>query len=204
MNIVNLVDEAVVIDKRIKEDTKRLNELKAKLTDAALSDMENKNLKFKQIFGKAGVFTTVYKEKFEIDNFAKLKMVLGTLIEDKVTRKEKVDYDVENKFKKALIAIFKDEHGKDISIDEVLVGLGITDTKACKKKLKGDYLKDKKVLESYGAKGELEEELDAIRLCKNYELISRYFGDLSDEQIEIIKQAIFVEDSLSAGLEYEN
>jgi len=51
--------------------------------------------------------------------------------------------------------------------------------------------------------GELEEELDAIRQYKNWEMVNRFFGDLEDEQIIEIKRAIFVEDGISVGLDYE-
>ena len=203
MDFATMVDEAVSLERKIKDDTKKLDEFKATLTAAALADMENKNLKFKQIFGSKGIFSAAYKEKFEIDNYGKLKDVLGNLAEDKITRSYEIKYKVDDRFKKALIALFKGEYDKTLSIADVLENLNIEKKKACEKKLKGDYLKDKKVLESFGASGELEEELDAIRRYKNHELIKRYFGSLTEEQMQEICLSIFVEESLAAGIDYE-
>lgn len=205
MNTATLVDQAVQIERRMKSDKKTLDQIKAKLTNVAFAEMENKNIKFKQLFGKEGIFNAVYKEKFEVDNYKALQKAIGELVEDKITRKLEVKYDVENKFKKALIAIVKDEYSNQLTIEQVLDGYSLDDKalKTAKKKLKGDYVNDKKVLHDLGIKGDLEEELDAIRLYKNYELICRYFGEPTEEVAEAIRKAVYIEDNLSVGLEYE-
>ncbi|CAH8718554.1 hypothetical protein WDD9_005248 [Paenibacillus melissococcoides] len=84
----------------------------------------------------------------------------------------------------------------------MLSGLGLDSNKvkAVKKKLKGDYLKDKQLLGSVGITGELEEEFDAIRLAKHGELVERFFGHLPEE-IDTIRNSVYVEDSISVGLE---
>ncbi|WP_127488444.1 ABC transporter permease [Paenibacillus ehimensis] len=199
-----LVDEAIRLERSMKEDKKRLDAIKAELTTAAFAVMDNRNLSFLQIFGRAGHFNAVYKEKFEIDNYDRLVSVLGEIAKSKIVRKEEIKYDTEARFKAALIALFKGDFDKSVVIDDVLRGLGLSPDamKAVKKKLKGDYLKDKKLLETVGVQGDLEEELDAIRLAKNAELIERFFGELTDEQIEGVKKSVFVEDSISVGLEY--
>jgi len=203
-HLVSLVDEAVQLERKMKGDKKRLDAIKAELTTAAYASMDNKNLSFLQIFGTAGHFNAVYKEKFEIDNYERLVDVLGEIAKSKIIRKEEVKYDTESRFKAALIALFKADFDMAIAIDDVLHGLGLSPDamKAVKKKLKGDYLKDKKLLETVGVQGDLEEELDAIRLAKNAELIDRFFGELADGQIEQVKKSVFVEDSISVGLEY--
>ncbi|PZM61740.1 AbrB/MazE/SpoVT family DNA-binding domain-containing protein [Paenibacillus dendritiformis] len=97
------------------------------------------------------------------------------------------------------------EHMDGQTLDGVLQGLGLdaATIKSVKKKLKGDYLKDKRVLESVGITGECEEELDAIRQIKNTELIDRFFSGLTAEQLERIRKSVFVEDQVGVGLEYE-
>lgn len=203
-HLAALVDEAIVLERKIKEDKKRLDAIKAELTTAAYTDMENKNLSFLQIFGSAGHFNAVVKEKFEIDNYDRLVEVLGEVAKSKIARREEIKYETEARFRSALIALFKNDYDRSVSIDDVLRGLGLDSAtiKTVKKKLKGDYLKDKKVLEAVGVQGDLEEELDAIRMAKNAELIDRFFGQLTEEQVEQIKKSIFVEDSISVGLEY--
>jgi len=201
-----LVDEGISLEKEIKEAKKKLDEIKAALTSAAYEEMENKNLKYLQIFGSNGHFNVVYKEKFEIDNYKRLVEVLGELALSKITREEKIKYDTDARFKAALIALFRGEYSSDITPEKALQGFNLDDKtlKMVIKKLKGDYLKDKKVLESVGVQKECEEELDAIRRYKNFEQVSRFFGDLSTDQIEQVKKAIFIEDGISVGLEYED
>ncbi|MEC1178515.1 ABC transporter permease [Metasolibacillus meyeri] len=203
--LVALVDEAIELDRRTKVDKKRLDEIKAQLTTHATAEMDNKNLKYYQIFGYNGRFNVAWKEKFEIDRYSVLQSTLGDLAEGKIAKKEDIKYDVEAKFKAALIALYKDDYVNAIPPSHILQGLGLTDAqiRAASKKLKGDYISDKKLLESLGVTGEIEEELDVIRQYKNWEAVNRFFGDLSEEQLTEIKRAIFVEDSIAVGLDYE-
>lgn len=199
-----LVDEAIKLDRRMKEDKKRLDEIKATLTSEAFEQMENKNIKFMQVFGQEGSCNVTYKEKFEIDHYTRLVEALGEIAEGKVKKKVETKYEADNLFKAALIALYNGEYDNSITIEDVLIGLGI-DPKKIKvvmKKLKGNYITDKKALESVGVTGEIEEELDAIRQYKNYELIQRFFSDLTHEQIEKIRKSIFVEENISIGLDY--
>lgn len=200
-----LVDEAILLDRRMKEDKKRLDEIKATLTTQATQVMDNKNLKYHQVFGESGRFNVFYKEKFEVDRYSVLRDVLGDLAEGKISKKTDVKYDVDTKFKAALIALYKGEYSNVTPPSFVLGNLGLDPAtiKAVSKKLKGDYVTDKKLLESVGAQGDLEEELDAIRQYKNWEMVDRFFGDLTLEQIAEVKSAIFVEDGISVGLDYE-
>lgn len=206
--LAELVDEGIALEKQIKESGKQLDAIKAELQAAAIEEMDNKNLKWLQIFGKNGHFNVSQKEKFEIDDYPALIAVLGEKAQAKIAREEKIKYTTEARFKAALIALFRGDYAdaeEGYTLDDILRGLDLDDKtiKAVKKKLKGDYLKDKKLLESVGVTGECEEELDAIRLLKNAELVQRFFGGLDAEQLEQIKKAVFVEDSVGVGLEYE-
>lgn len=205
LHVIKLVDQGIALDKRMKEDKKALDAIKAELQAIAYEDMENKNLKWVQFFGSEGQFNVGYKEKFELDDYATLISLLGDKAKSKIVRKEEVKYEIDARFKAALIALFKGDHDKTVSVEAVLIGLGL-DSKKVKttaKKLKGDYLKDKQVLEAVGITGPLEEELDAIRLYRNHELVDRFVGSLPPEAIDRLKKAVFVEDGLSVGLEYE-
>lgn len=204
MDLKAKIDRAIELDRKTKEDKKELDGIKAELQTIALEEMENKNLKWMQLFGAKGSCDVAYKEKLEIDNYPLLKELLGEILDTKVTKKEEIKFDVESKFKKALIALHNEDY-KEHNIKEILLGLGLDDKqiKVAEKKLKGEYLKDKLLLEGLGVAGELEEELDAIREIKNYELIKRYFGE---EKIDMdrFKRAIYIEENLSLGLTYEN
>lgn len=202
-----LVDYAIKLDRDIKDKKKELDIVKAKLQGKGLEELENKNIKFLQYYGDDGSCDVTYRQRCEIDNVEILKEIFGKVVEDKITREEKVSYKIDNKFKDALIALYlKDYNPNDI--DSILLGLGLDreSVKLAKKKLNGEYFKDKEFLESLGFDGEnLEEELDAIRESINFELISKYIDieNFTKETHEKLKRAITVDENISLGLSYE-
>lgn len=198
-----LVDTAISLDETSKTMKKLLDQIKAKLQKIAVDEIDNKNIKYVRYGGTIGNCEITQKTKFEIENYMKLVDVVNDkiLIEDKITRKVEVKYDIENNFKKALIALYKGEYA-DNDLPSILANcLGLSDKalKLAQKKLKGEYAKDKELLESLGCTGELEEELDAIRAKKNIDLIRRYF-DPEKLDIETLKKAIYLEDSVGVTL----
>lgn len=204
MTIAEKIDRAIKLDRLMKKYKKMLDSIKADLQAEALSEMENKNIKYVQLFGSKGSCEAAYKEKFDIDNFPLLLEALGDLLKDKITRKEEIKFDVDNRFKEALSALAKGTYARH-DIEGILTGLGLSGKtlKLALKKLKGDYKKDKALLASLGVTGDLEEELDAIRDEKNLELIERYFQpDTVD--IEKVKKGIWIEESLSLGISYND
>ena len=103
------------------------------------------------------------------------------------------------------IALARNDYAAN-DLDAVVQGLGITDPQTQKlvlKKLKGDYAKDRALLESVGCHGEMEEELDAIREELNRRMVDRYFAsDLVDR--DEIRKSVYIEDSLSITLTANN
>lgn len=203
INIEEKVSRAIEIDRQMKENKKELDAIKSELQAEALQIMENKNLKFVEYFATDGSCAVAYKEKFEVDNLPELCKTVGEVIEGKIKKEEIVKITVDDKFKKALIALYRGEF-KQHDIIQILkdLYLGDKEIKVAIKKLKGEYLKDKELLESLGAKSDLEEELDAIREQKNYELIERFFK-LDELDLDRLKKTISVEETLSIGLNYE-
>ena len=204
-NIKLLVDQAIGLDNEIKEKTAKLNEIKATLQAEGLRELENKNIRFFQYFGEKGSCEVGYKQKLEVDNYGRLVSVLGDIVSEKTTKKEEVKYDFDKKFKEALMCLYLGDY-KEHDLERILVvNLDIMDEKQRKrllKKLKGEYAADKKLLASAGVVEVAEEELDAIRQQRNFELVTRFF-DLESVDMEALKKCIFVEDSLSLGLTYE-
>lgn len=203
LQLSDKIDRAMQLDRSIKDYKKELDKVKAELQALALEDMENKNIKYVQGFGDLGSFEAMYKEKLEIDNFALLIAVLGNVAADKVTRTVEVKFEVEKRFKQSLIALLKGEF-KEHNLDEILASMGIEGKalKMAKKKLKGEYKADKKLLESLGVKGEREEELDAIREAKNLELVQRYFAPETLD-MEKLQKALYLEENLSITLNHK-
>lgn len=205
---ISIVDRAINLDKEIKEKTKELDKLKSKLQTDGLMELENKNIRYLQFYGECGSADVTYRQKCDVDNIKLLKDIFGKEVDDKVTREVKINYKLDSKFKNALVALYIRDYNPN-DIDSILVGLGLSgeQIKLAKKKLKGDYFKDKELLKSFGvADTDLEEELDAIRESKNYELIDKYIDihSFDDEKLKDLKRAISVEETLSIGLSYED
>ena len=204
----NLIDKAIRLDKEVKVKKKELDEVKAELQSEGLKELENKNLKYVQIFGDDGSCEILYKQKMEIENIDVLKEVFGNVIDNKIKTVQEIKYDIESKFKKALISLYVGDF-KEHDLDALLTSLGLDDDKkkVALKKLKGEYAADKKVLEFLGAVAEdgLEEELDIIREHKNYELVSKYMdiNAIDDNLKKQIQRALSIEDTLALGLNYE-
>ena len=211
MNILaseSLIDKAIRLDKEEKVKKKELDEVKAEIQSKGLKELENKNIKYVQFYGDEGSCEVMYKQKMEIENIDVLKEVFGNVIDTKIKTVQEIKYDIESKFKKALISLYVGDY-KEHDLDSLLSSLGLDDDKkkVALKKLKGEYAADKKVLEFLGAVAEdgLEEELDIIREHKNYELVSKYMdiNAIDDNLKKQIQRALSIEDTLSLGLTYE-
>ncbi|MDO4765183.1 MAG: hypothetical protein Q4A29_03915 [Eubacteriales bacterium] len=204
-NIRELVDRAVELDGQIKAKTVELNEVKAMLQAEGLRELENKNIRFLQYFGDNGTCEVGYKQKMEVDNFGRLVEVLGDIVTEKASKKEEVKYDFDKKFKTALMCLYLGDFKRHDLEKILLVNLGITEEKQRKmllKKLKGEYTADRKLLSSVGVTNPVEEELDAIREQRNFELVTRFFVPESVD-MEQLKRCISIEDTLSLGLTYQ-
>lgn len=201
--VAALISRAVTLDREIRQRKKSLEAIKAKLQTAALAEMENKNLRYVRYDSLYGSAETTYKTKLEIDNYARLAAALdaSVLVEDKIVRRLSVKYDVDARFKEALIALVRGDYAEH-DIDGILSGMGLEDAKmrnVVRKKLKGDYAKDKETLAAVGIHGAREEELDAIRAELNRQLVERFFEpDLIDR--DEIRNAVFLEETLSFTL----
>lgn len=201
-----LVDKAIKLDKAIKTNKKKLDGIKAALQAEGLREIENKNIKQVELFGREGSSQIGYSESLEITNLNKLCGLIGENVEDNITREESVKITPSKGFKAALIAVYKGEC-QQYDIEKVLENL-LLDNKARKaamKKLKGDYFKDKAVLESFGCEGDLEEELDVIRRQRNYEDAVKYIDidSMNAESLKEFRTTMSLEEKLSVGLSYE-
>ncbi len=203
-----LLGRAITLDNEIKAKKKELDTVKARLQALAVSEIENKNLRYIRFDSAAGSCEVSYKTKIELDDYNRIKNVFecmeSTVAEDNITRRMEVKYSIENRFTAALIA-FKTHDYAAHDIEEVMESLGIKDAKIrtlVAKKLKGDFVKDKQLLESVGCTGVMEEELDAIREQKNLENIQRFIdlNALTEQEAEDIRRSVYVEDSLSLTL----
>lgn len=203
MKLAEKINQAIALEKRMKEDKRRLDGLKAELQSEIYEDMLNKNLKWRQMGASLGLCNVMVKDKLEIDSYKLLIELLGDVAESKITKKEKVDYEIAGEFKRALIALYRQDYKKG-DLTGLLAQLELDDKqrKFALKKLSGDYAKDKQLLSGLGVIGELEEELDLIHDQKNYELVSRYFDleKIDETFMKKLKLALSVEDTVAIGL----
>ncbi len=194
------------LDSQIKALTKTKKALEAELQSEMLSEIENKNLKYLEYTNTHGTATLAYKNKLEVDDRGLLIELFGDMARSKVKVEMKEDVKVTSKqFGKALIALYKGDY-KEHNLELLLHGLGLEDIqiKTALKKLKGEYLADKELLNSFGCHGdELEEELDIIKEHKDWELVKRFFGS-DTVDMDKLKRAIFVEESLAFGTKFNS
>ncbi|WP_018752195.1 hypothetical protein [Paenibacillus sanguinis] len=200
-----LIDEAVSLEKELEAGKKKLEALKARIQSHAFAEMQNKSLKYRRIYGMSGHANVTYKAKFSLNNYERLYRAVGDIAKDHIKRTEEIKHEPKTAFKAALIAIADGDYGKDITVEEVLRGLGLDEKqiKAADKRLKGVYGKDRDVLQAFGIEGDREEELDAIRRYRTAQLVESFFGNLTPLQLDEIKRSITVEQELAIGIEYE-
>lgn len=199
-----LMQRAREIDLAMKNLKKESDSIKAQFEAEGQEILENKNIAYYRFETEFGMCNISRKNKLTVDNAQVLKEILGSIVEEKmsVTLEPKYDFK-DSKFKQALVALYKGDYEPgDPAL--ILSGLGIhgKEQQAVLKKLKGDYWKDKALLEQYNAADDdLEEELDAIRRFLNYDLILRYV-DLAKIDPEALRRAIFVEETAGIGFDF--
>ncbi len=201
-----LIDRAIELDRQAKVVKVELDGIKAKLQTDALAEMENKGTKYVEYFGSSGSAVVCYKDKFEVDNLPWLKEIFGEVLTGKIKTEETVKVTLDKKVQAAVVALYKNDYAIQ-DLDKVLAGMGLElkQIKAVRKKLKGEYAKDLKTLQSFGVDvGDgCEEELDAIRHCINHDLIMKYIDPAAVDR-EKLKRAVSVEESLAIGLNYDD
>lgn len=205
MESVEAIDRAIALEKEIGEKKAELDKIKARLQADALKTLEDTGSKYMEVYGTKGSMFVTYKEKCEVDNLGMLSEIFGSVLDGKVKKEEAIKFTLDSKFKASLIALYKGEF-ENQDIKEILKGMGLNEDsiKLALKKLKGDYAKDIALLKSLGvdtADGR-QEEIDAIKQAKNYENISKYI-DIDKCDLEKLKRAITVEESIAIGLSYD-
>lgn len=208
-----IVDIICSLDMRKKEIDTDIKQLQAELQKRGLSVLEERNIKQTEFFGgntnKADV---TYSQSLDIINYFRLKEVCGEILDEYVTRKPEIKYEIKKQFKDVLIAIFTGEYEPDITVDEILINCFALDFKQKSlllKKLKGNYKSDKSAILSVLGKSENETdidlELDFIYRAKNWEKIKMFFNDSDPEtMLGMIKKCIVVESTVKIGIKYDD
>lgn len=201
------IQELAFINSKIKSLTADKKKLEATIQAGLSEELENKNIKYVECSNEVGRVSLTHKNKIEIDNLPLLKTTVGEDLavgKFQIIIEEKIKITDKN-FEKALVALYKENY-KEHNLNDLLSTLGLDDKdkKVVLKKLKGDYAKDRELLEQYNLNDDdLEEELDIIHEHKNWELVNRFFGN-QEVNLENLKQSIYIDETLAFSSKFNS
>lgn len=206
--IEQLVNEAVEIEKQIAVLKAKKDMVASKIQQEALAKMKEKKIKTIQYFGDDGNYVLVTNAcKVDSINDTKLAAVFGTNVEQFMTKKE--GYDLKKECKLIAEGIFKGV--KEKTVKEILAEIGLDEKQitVVEKKLKLDYVKDKKTLASVGLSDqEIDTYIFFIHDAMTYEKIKQALSQYKEEDaynkaIEDIKASVIVEETPKITIKYK-
>ena len=206
-----LISEWVALDKQRKVNAKKANQIKAELQARGLAYIDDHNERYVKFYGDTGTCSVTDAMSLDVLNVDKLKELLTPgLFDSKVTVTVKPSYEYDKKLEQALKAIFTGDYRLETMEHFLYDWKPEPDTKQKKllmKKLKGDYEKDRQVLEAVLGKPEDENydvELFYIHQIKNGELIRAFLPEEGlDVMLRDIRKVIMVETKVAIKLDYE-
>lgn len=205
-----LIDEAIRLDKEMKETKQCQDVVKAEIQSRGLKDIEDRNARWIQYFAPEGSAAVADTQSLDVLNAEKLEGWLGSGVwEQNVTVTRETKYKYKSNLERALKAIFTDDYTFEYTLQEFLQNELHPDPgqeKFLLRKLKGEYGKDNDLLVStLGAvPGGYDTELWYIHRIKNAELIRAYLPDEGiDATIQGIKKCLIVETTTKITLEYD-
>ena len=203
-----LVSALIEKDNRRTELIKDINRYKAEVMRRSLPVLADTNTKQTKIYADNGSCSITDAEKLTIIDDGKLKRLLPDGIYDKfVTVTQKTEYKYDPNFEKALKAIFNQDYTFEMSLEEFLDNEGTFamdagQRKVLLKKLKGDYDRDRELLQAVFGEGDYDVELYYIYKIKNGELIKRFLADeCQDIQMAELRKCMIVESSTKLTIE---
>ena len=201
-----LTDMLIQKQKEASELKQEIDAMKGELQTRGLKVLDERNQKFIEFFGEnVGTASVTIAQKVEILNYFRLKELLGAEFTEEKIRRMPTDikYDVDSKFNQALIALVTNDYEADTTIDEAMKRMEATQTQKelIKKKLKGDYKKDRKILADILKTDERElsydTELFFIGKIKKYQLICSYFDETRLDEIKTeLKKCVAVDETV--------
>ncbi len=186
METAELVEFAAAKDRKVNETKVELDILKAELQRRAENELEERNVKFTEFFGKVNSYVNVScAQKLEILNMPMLGKLLGEgLLRDKVMEKpQEVKYELEKKFKQALTAVITGDYDNEFTVEQVVDSAGwpmdAKQRSLILKKLKGEYARDIAMLRKTLGCPELEADVELyyIYKIKSWELVRAFFPE---------------------------
>lgn len=205
-----LVDELVQLDRLRMATARNISAYQAELQARGISIMDDKNKQYIRFFGDLGAAAVTDRKSLEILNPDRLKLCITEGVYKKnVTETTETKYKCSAQFEKMLKALFTEDYTFEMELEEFLEQMHILpDTKQKKillRKLKGDYEKDRKVLQAvFGVEDDWDVELWYIHRIRNAELIRAFMpDDMLDVAMAELKKCIMVDSKVALSLEYE-
>lgn len=216
MTTEQLVSEAIRLDQEQKNGKKELDAVKAELQARGLQSIEDRNVKFIRYFSAEGSASVVDSQSMDVINVDRLRAVLSEGIwKSKVTEETKTSYKYDKNLEKMLKAVFTGDYTFEYELEDFLDEMTEKpDDKQKKlliKKLKGEYVADRKTLMSVFGHTEndvpddyFDVELWYIYKIKNGELIRKFLPEeFLDATIAEIKKCLIVDSKTSITIDYE-
>lgn len=212
-NLVELVDEYSGLDSQVEALKKKMNSIASKIQQQALKVMDNKKVKTVQYFGSNSNYVLVTKSsKVDLIAYKQIKEVFKDITENYVKEKDP-QYELKKEFKLIASGIFEGDI-ENKPLKDVLKEIGLNDAqvKLAVKKLKLDYIKDKRLLQSLGLKDDdIETWIFFIHEAMVHEKIEKALStagykqgtDEYKEALKKIKTAVIVEETPKITVNYE-
>ncbi|WP_250278778.1 hypothetical protein [[Clostridium] colinum] len=210
MNIKATIDELAELKQQGKLIKDKIDLKTKELQEQCIAVFEDKNIKTTEVYGtENNSAIATYYQKLEILNYQALESIIDkNLLNEKIERRQEVKYDIDEKFKEAIIIFYTNDYMKDLTIEELVkIEFSELDNKVQNlliKKLKGNYKADKKLLRKYIPDKDLDVELFTINKIKNYDKVKAFFN-VDDIQLkENLKRYISLDETVKITIKYEN
>ena len=210
MNIKDIVNEIAGLKRQEKIIKSEIDKKNNQLQEKCIEVFEDKNIKTTEIYGtENNSAIATYSQKLEILNYQALENIIDkNLLAEKVERRQEIKYEIDKNFKEAIIILYTNDYIDNMTIEELVKNeFGELDTKAQSlliKKLKGDYKKDKELLQKYVSNDDLDVELFTINKIKNYDKVKAFF-DVNDIDLKNnIKKYISLDENVKVTIKYED
>ena len=203
---VNRYQELVRQEKEIKNE---IAQLKGYFETTASEELKNTKFKTISYWGDNNAKVTIgMNETIKIVSNETLKKIFGNLYPDLII--EKQSYDLSSQAKKLLTPIFQGDY-IETNLDEVLNAISddLSVQDVLKKKLKGDYKKDKDLIQKVAGIDEIRaSELayfakEVIAYNKFKSILEACENTNIKEAIDNIKIAVIVEEGIKVTFEEE-
>lgn len=210
MNIKATIDELAELKQQGKLIKDKIDLKTKELQEQCVAVFEDRNIKTTEVYGtNNNSAIATYSQKLEILNYQALENTIDkNLLNEKIERRQEVKYDIDEKFKEAIIIFYTNDYMKDLTIEELVkVEFSELDNKVQNlliKKLKGNYKADKKLLRKYIPDKDLDVELFTINKIKNYDKVKAFFNVDDKELKENLKKYISLDETVKITIKYED